>query len=256
MRFNLIALFYGSILVIPQSIIAQPTTVRSSSHGVTLEVAFQPTYPKSSELIFTHSITNVAGGHIKTIQATNIYDLSITVLDPNGSLVQPFPRNETQFKRFVISDLLIGQTQSESINLAEYYPIIEAGEYRCSVTRQFYNAATMSASEFTQYRPGTPQTISSPQFRFRIASIDHTYKSPLADAALKSEVSGEEEKSPAKQTLIRPPRVQPFTKPELTEGKPESAQVDQTVSASQLLLFGMLVISVIGLFWLIQKNRK
>ncbi len=227
-----------------------------------MAVRFETSYASNRGITVSYTISNSSQVAHKFIRANDTFDVSIQLLSPDGKPVTAFRDmpgatvHRQNLKRFFVDDLAPGAQFEGSLDLAIEYPFQTVGEYRCVLTRRVYRSDPSIVPKGPHDPPGIGVELVSPEFRFQIAAIDPSYKSPLADAVPKladAEPSTSAASSPAKPL---PPSVKPSPVPKVPEAKPAPTPGEEPTSSTPWSVVAVLIIAVIGLLWLVLKKRK
>jgi hypothetical protein len=143
-----------------------------------------------------------------------------------------------------------------SLDLAIEYPFQTVGEYRCVLTRRVYRSDPSIVPKGPHDPPGIAVELASPEFRFQIAAIDPSYKSPLADAVPKSAEAEPSTSSASSPAQAPPPSVKPSPTPKAPEAKAVTTQSEEPASSTQWSIIVVLIMAATGLLWLLLKGRK
>jgi hypothetical protein len=166
---------------------SKESSVETFHNGIMMHVRFMKSYPTNRKVYINYSILNKSEFILKMIHANGIHDVDLELTGPNGKRITAYHDMEGanifrgQFKRLYVETIQQGQEDiGDPVELSLFYPLELAGEYRCIMKKRIYKEDLTVTENISALRPGFPVDIASPEFHFRIESIDASYISPAA----------------------------------------------------------------------------
>jgi len=156
-----------------------PQEVKASKDNVSLRVEYLPQYADAHACTLSYRISNTSGKPHVTVFSGRAFDpdIQVRLVAPSGKVLSAYKDMPgAQFHAIPPSALfteeLTGRGYDHYLDLHYLFPLEETGEYRCTLTKRVFrtNAGAL----------GTPVDLVTPEFKFRIETVDANERSPLA----------------------------------------------------------------------------
>jgi len=154
-----------------------PKEVKVSKDNVSLSVAYLRQYPEPHACTLSYRISNTSGKRHVTLFSGCAFDpdIQVRLVAPSGKVLTAYKDMPgAQFPAIpthaLFTEELTGRGYDHYLDLQYLYPLEETGEYCCTLTKRIFRADAR----------GTPVDLATPEFKFRIESVDANERSPLA----------------------------------------------------------------------------
>ena len=162
-----------------------PQEVKASKDNVSLRVEYLPQYSDSHACTLSYRISNTSGKPHVTVFSGCAFDpdIQVRLVAPSGKILiaykdmpgAQFPAIPTHA---LFTEELTGRGYDHYLDLHYLFPLEETGEYRCTLTKRAFR--TNAGGAAPAGAPGTPVDLVTPEFKFRIETVDANERSPLA----------------------------------------------------------------------------
>lgn len=252
---------------------------------IVYEVKCQTFYEKAGEVDLDFVISN----HSKMAMTVILGGLHrIKLYGPDGHLVRPYPyrRSELGVPLYAIECYPPNGRCESRLRLSALFPFPTAGEYRCILAQRVYLWNSPEVPETSDLLDndyyGTPIDVTAKEITFRVDSptppnnermkvdpkngIDEpgleynameTKKYPLRGEgrfkqieleSLRSKTPDSIPPTPVAQSLLQPPTA--------TKKEPEATPSEKPTSSTPRSIIVVLIITALGLLWLLLKRRS
>ena len=162
-----------------------PQEVKASKDNVSLRVEYLPQYSDSHACTLSYRISNTSGKPHVTVFSGRSFDpdIQVRLVAPSGKVLSAYKDMPgAQFHAIpphaLFTEELTGRGYDHYLDLHYLFPLEEAGEYRCTLTKRVFR--TNAGGAAPAGAPGTPVDLVTPEFKFRIETVDANERSPLA----------------------------------------------------------------------------
>lgn len=275
---------------------SEPDYIELTQGGLTITAGFDVPHGTNQEVTLIYSIKNhglsiVKLGYIRQtppfegFNPQHVDILELRIWTPMGEPVLSFydlPRNSslgakvTLQGRLSISEMQIKPNEevTRRIDLSKYFPLTQVGQYRCHFVRRVYVQDSMVVGKQLPargFRSGVPIRLDLPNLTFNIPKVDPSFNSSLSSIAATDSVAPTKNTSRlinvtnstsgfdrrlghvrgADGQLINPPPT-----PKAPEAKPPTAAPSELASSTLWSVIVILIVTALGLLWLLLKRRS
>ena len=159
--------------------------VETTHENIKLSVSYAKVYASSRSVELHYEIENRSGAPIYRFQADDTIDLELWLIDPDGFRLEGYEgilgrrAQGAIYKRLFVETIAPSEKSKDSINLAPYFKLRAPGMYKCVLIKKVYQHDASVVKNSILSPPGRLLVLVSPEFRFEVAAMDPTYKSPL-----------------------------------------------------------------------------
>ena len=162
-----------------------PQEVKGSKDNVSLRVECLQKFSDSHDCTLSYRISNTSGKPHVTVFSGCAFDpdIQVRLVAPSGKVLSAYKDMPgAQFHAIPPSALfteeLTGRGYDHYLDLHYLFPLEETGEYHCTLTKRVFR--THAGGAAPAGAPGTPVDLATPEFKFRIETVDANERSPLA----------------------------------------------------------------------------
>lgn len=154
--------------------------------AVTIKYEGPDSFQDNKKISINFSVKNDSDFLYRMVYANGIYDLELKLTGPDGSQISGYHEMKDSHigggaYKFSVGEIPPHQKiMGDAVPLSLYWPLEKAGVYRCILTKRIYRQDPARPNYQSASEPGIPVEIVSPEFDFRIESIDPTFKSEAA----------------------------------------------------------------------------